>query len=254
VSRIVSRKAEYKAGRRVQQPAEIRYPGVFQIGLDQNCSSLYLVYRRQNNGGPSMRWMDLIYSRTGGVTILSEPSTSFLVTVDGAQLAAGVARVRLSLRHTGARPLRLDFPNSQIFDVRILDAKGAPVWLWSSVAQVSTAPQSIVVDGGERNWVVQTPLPDGRYFAEAWLEGKPAALLGPGRLRSESCEMIAAMISNTRRELLAGAAGGPHWRERKTLNILCVMVDDARMRWLRRTPHRSHAGARYARQTRHAIF
>ena len=173
-SRIASRMAEYKGPiGEFTTMLEIRYPGVFQIGLDQELFLPYigLVYRRQNNGGPSMSWMELVYARIGGVTVVSEPATSFLVSVDGAALAAGIARVRMNLRHTGQKPLQLEFTDSKIFDVRILNEKGESVWYRSTGILFAKEPQKLVIDNGERNWVVEVALPDGRYFAEAWIVG-----------------------------------------------------------------------------------
>lgn len=182
VSQITSRKAEHKGpAAEYSNLLDIRYPGVFQIGLDQELFAPYigLVYRRQNNGGPSMSWMELVYSRTGGVTTLSAPETSFLLSVDHNALQQGLARFRFALRHTGQKPLRLDFTSSQIYDLKILNEKGDTVWLFSSTATFLAVLTSLTLDSGERNWVLQTQLPPGRYTAEAWLTTSDANAAPP---------------------------------------------------------------------------
>ncbi|HUS07785.1 MAG TPA: BsuPI-related putative proteinase inhibitor, partial [Bryobacteraceae bacterium] len=166
---------------------EVAYPGVFQIGVARELFLPYIgmVYRGENTGGPSFASYDLSYARVGGVTVVSEKSVSFSVTVDQAERAAGgivTFVVRLSLRNTSGQPLPLEFPSGQSYDVVVKNAQGEPVYRWSEDKMFAQVFRTEVLENGERNFAVPVrlsgPVAPGRYTVEAWLTTNPKAYAG----------------------------------------------------------------------------
>lgn len=157
---------------------EMRYPGVFQLGLDKEVFLPYigLVERWENIGGPLVARLELVYARVGGVTVLSRPEVSFSLSIDQQTYQpGGRLRARMTLRNTG-EPLDVEFRSGQIYDLAIKDSTGRVQWQWSAGRQFLLVVQRLTLQGGERNWVEEAPLmtaegplPPGDYVAEAWL-------------------------------------------------------------------------------------
>jgi hypothetical protein len=157
---------------------EMRYPGVFQLGLDKEIFLPYigLVERWENIGGPLVARMDLVHARIGGVTVISQPEVTFGLSIDRQVYPpGGKLRARMTLRNTG-EPLELEFSSGQIYDLAIRDSAGKVVGQWSAGRSFILVLQRLRIEGGERNWVEEAPLsangnplPPGEYTAEAWL-------------------------------------------------------------------------------------
>lgn len=194
---IGSRKASYQGPvGEVNYALEIHYPGVFQVGIERELFLPYigLVHRRQNTGGPSFVTYDLIYSRTGGVTVLSEPELSVSLTLDRALYYANlmppvdpartvpVMTARISLRNTTSEPIELSWPSGQRYDFVIRNDKGEVIWRWSE-GKAFILLFGVESFRGERNYTELIrlgtadgkPFPQGRYTLEAWLTTQPRA-------------------------------------------------------------------------------
>ncbi|MGC8794346.1 MAG: BsuPI-related putative proteinase inhibitor [Bryobacteraceae bacterium] len=191
---IASRKAAYKGPiGEVDCALEIQYPGVFQVGIERELFLPYIgmVHRRERAGGPAVGSYDLIYSRTGGVTVLSAPELSFSLTLDSYVYAnltprADPARVpptmtaRLTLRNTTETPVDLVWPSGQRYDFQIRTEKGDVLWRWSD-GKAFTLLYGKESFAGERNYTELIPLadasgqayPEGKYVLEGWLATQP---------------------------------------------------------------------------------
>jgi len=159
---------------------EIRYPGVFQVGIAKELFMPYvgLVHREQNIGGPAVARWDLIYMRSGGVTYVTEESVSFGLTLDRyVYPASGEMVARLTLRNHRWEPLEVVFPTTQVYDFVLRNDKGEIVYQWSDGKGFAEVLRRETHGYGERNYPVLIPLKDkvgrplpaGRYTAEAWL-------------------------------------------------------------------------------------
>ena len=146
-----------------------------------------LVHRsEQTIAGP--RRYDLIYSRTGGVTYVTEPHLTFSVTLDRSAYVANLMPpipdvgppqllARLTLRNTTPDPVRLDFPTSQRYDLEIRNEAGEAVYRWSDGKGFLDVIGQEEFGPGERNYTVLAPLSGkdgsalepGRYTVEVWL-------------------------------------------------------------------------------------
>lgn len=114
------------------------------------------------------RNFDLVYAQIGGITYLSEPATSFSMSVTPLKdkLAA-----RLTLNHRLADPLKLTFPSSQIYNFQLRNEKGEVVYTWSADKIFLAAVQELTVKG-EQSWIDTIPLtglPAGTYSLEGSL-------------------------------------------------------------------------------------
>lgn len=156
---------------------EITYPrgNCSDAGLLRELYAPYIgLIERTSDTIAGPRVLRLLYSRTGAITVLSQPETSFglSITKDDAFLTA-----RLTLRNTAAKPLELNFSSSQRYDFVIRNLKGEQVYQWSATRSFAQVMGSEVVEQGERNWVEQIPLkdnqgtllPPGFYAVEAYL-------------------------------------------------------------------------------------
>ncbi len=159
---------------------EIQYPGTFQVGFYRELFLPYvgLIWREQAAGGPAMLTWDLIYARLGGVTYVSEQNVSFGLTLDRRVYPASAEMVaRLTLRNSSWEPLQLQFPTSQTFDLVVRDEKGDIVYRWSDGKTILPLMHVVAFGYGENNFAILvpltaktgTPLPAGKYVAEAWL-------------------------------------------------------------------------------------
>jgi len=119
------------------------------------------------------RNFDLIYAQIGGITYLSEPASTFglsVTPVPGVRPAGSRLSARLTLNHKLADVLTLRFTSGQIFDFQLRNERGEGVYTWSADKIFITALQTVVVKG-ERSWTELIPvasLPAGTYS----LEGK----------------------------------------------------------------------------------
>lgn len=192
---IASRKAAYKGPAcEADYALEVRYPLARQSGLERELFLPYigLVHRREKGPEGAVLTYDLIYSRTGGVTVISAPELSFGLTLDRAVYYVNLmppvdpARVvpvmtaRLTLRNTTGIPVELVWPSGQRYDFQVRNEKGEIVWRWSD------GKAFILVYGresftGERNYAERIrlgdasgkPWPAGRYVLEGWLATEP---------------------------------------------------------------------------------
>jgi hypothetical protein len=119
-----------------------------------------------------------------GDTDASAPSMTFSLSLDRAVYVSSAQSrspaqllARLTLRHTLADPLRLDFPTPQVFDLAVRSESGEIVRQWSDGKFFPQVLHSETIVQGEKNYAVSvrlagtagSPLPPGRYLAEAWL-------------------------------------------------------------------------------------
>jgi hypothetical protein len=163
---------------RVENGLEIGDPTVFQIGLVKEIFVPYIgmMHRTENTGGPSVATYDLIYARLGGITVLEEPQIGFRLSLDkriyvsdqmppvDSRRAIPQMTARITLRVNQPRPLAIEFPSTQVYDLAIMNDKGEKVF------------QTLQFGPGEANFVIVVPLrgangplPQGKYTAEAWL-------------------------------------------------------------------------------------
>ncbi|MGH9720309.1 MAG: BsuPI-related putative proteinase inhibitor [Bryobacteraceae bacterium] len=182
---VTARKAQHKgAVGQISETLQIRYPATncADAGLDGDVWAPYigLVERTfVTIAGP--RIYRLIYSRTGGVTVLSEPELSFGLTLDKSAYTEGQLPVaRLTLRHSQPEPLPLTFPSTQTYDLAIRNEKGEILYNWSAGKSFAQLFREERLAAGEKNWVISVsipvpavvgarPLQPGVYTAEAWL-------------------------------------------------------------------------------------
>lgn len=111
------------------------------------------------------RNFDLVYAQIGGITYLSEPSSSFSlgVTPFKDRLSA-----RLTLNHRLADPLKLTFSSSQIYNFQLRNVRGDVVYTWSADKIFLAAVQELSIKG-EQSWIETIPqagLPAGSYSLE----------------------------------------------------------------------------------------
>jgi len=194
---VASRQSAYKGPiGEVNNALEIRYPGVFQAGMERELFLPYIgmVHRKQNVGGPATVTYDLIYSRTGGVTVLSAPELGFSLTLDRAiyyanlmppidpERAVPTMTARLTLRNTTGTPVELVWPSGQRYDFQIRNEKGEVLWRWSE-GRAFILLFGVEPFTGERNYteVIRLgdasgkPFPQGKYLMEGWLATQPRA-------------------------------------------------------------------------------
>jgi hypothetical protein len=115
--------------------------------------------------------LELAYARVGGVTVLSEPEVGFTFTLDRANYEPGqTMTARFTVRATQPDPLELTFPSGQRFDLLFRNERGDTVFRWSE-GRAFTQVLGTERIFGERNWVVQVPIPAeaASYVAEGWL-------------------------------------------------------------------------------------
>jgi len=116
---------------------------------------------------------DLVYAKLGTVTVITAPETGFSVAVSplANRKEGGAMTARLTLRHSGATPLKLEYASGQEFELVVYNSDGKAVYRWSD-GQLFTQAARSEKFAGERNWVVSLPwkeLPAGRYVAQGWL-------------------------------------------------------------------------------------
>lgn len=82
------------------------------------------------------------------------------------------------MTNRGPRVVRLDFPDGQHFEAKLLGREDAPLFLWSEDRLFGASPSQVVVNAGERlEYEVALPtrdmVPGGIYRAVAQLPGYP---------------------------------------------------------------------------------
>lgn len=147
-----------------------------------------LVQRTYSTIAGPKTW-NLIYARLGDITVLSEKSASFSLSIDRSVYTADlmppvdparavpVMTARLTIRNTQDPPLKLEFPSGQTYDVELLNEKGDVVYQWSRGKAFTMIYRTEPLAYGERNWAVAVPLgtpdgkpfPEGKYTVQAWL-------------------------------------------------------------------------------------
>ncbi len=166
----------------------IGYPGVFQLGVARELFLPYvgLISRGEAAGGPAYRTYDLIYSRLGGVTVVSQPEISTGLALDSAIYKASdspALTARLSIRNTTADPVSLTFLTGQIYDLEIRDDQGTVVFLWSKGKLFPQLVTTVQIQD-EKDYVITAPLanlPPGKYVVQGWF-----TVEGPARAYSSS--------------------------------------------------------------------
>lgn len=154
---------------------EIDYPGATAQGTTREWFLAYvgLVSRGQSVGQPTGESFDLIYSRIGGVTVVSRPELAATLSLDHAVYLASSSPVlvaRLSIRNTTADPAVLVFNSSQIYDLEIRDDNGNVVYQWSNGKAFSQVATTLVIQD-EQDYIIMAPLVNlaaGAYTAESW--------------------------------------------------------------------------------------
>jgi Intracellular proteinase inhibitor len=166
------------------------YPGALLVRYSGSCadagrtSETFLPWiglvRREFTTFAGPQVYELVYSRTGGVTILNAPETavSLSITRNATVPLRGFQppiEARLTLRATGA-PLELNFPSSQRVDFAIRNEQGETVYFWSATRLFAAVIGKETVGPGERNWaeVIPANLAPGKYTLEGWLTTTPA--------------------------------------------------------------------------------
>ncbi len=114
------------------------------------------------------RTYDLVYARLGGVTYVRAPQTGFAVSLVP---SGDTLLVRITIRHTLAWPLILNFSSSQRFDIIAYDSTGQEFYQWSRGRAFLTVMGREEIRG-EKTWVAEIPVgdwPKGDYAIRAWL-------------------------------------------------------------------------------------
>jgi hypothetical protein len=178
---VKSKAAQFKGRVGESQAAfEIVYPPqqCADAGLTTETYLPYigLVERKETTFAGPKRY-ELIYARIGGVTVLADRELGFGMTLDRAVFQpADTVTVRFTLRNTSGRPVAVNFPSGQDFDVAIKDSKGSTVYVWSRNKLFTLVYRTANIIN-ERNWVALLDgltLAPGKYVAEGWLSTEPA--------------------------------------------------------------------------------
>ena len=154
----------------------IKYPvGICaDAGFDSELYAPYIgLVQRTSITFAGPRVMKLMYARLGGVTVLSQPETSFSLSLDSSvyETAAPVLTARITIRNTTPRPLQLRFSSSQRYNLLIRNSQGDEVFNLAATQLFAQELGEENISNGEKNWVVIMPLilRPGMYSAEAYL-------------------------------------------------------------------------------------
>ncbi len=151
------------------------------------------IVRRVETTIAGPRTYDLIYSRTGGVTVIAEPHLSFGLHIDRSLYDADfmppvdpsrsvpVMTARIALTNATDQPVSLVWPSGQRYDLEIRNERGEVVWRWSDGKAFPAVFGEEKFGPGERNHTILVPLagrdmktlPPGRYTVTAWLTTEP---------------------------------------------------------------------------------
>jgi hypothetical protein len=127
------------------------------------------------------RLYELVYFRSGSTNVTGS-EVSFTIALDSARYVSGsTMNVRLTLRNTHTDPLLLHFPSGQSFDLKIFDAAGNTVYVWSADKMFPAVIRDEQIGPGERTYGFAVPLgalAPGRYKAQGYLTTAPVMYLG----------------------------------------------------------------------------
>jgi hypothetical protein len=190
---VASRSHRYE-GRAGTFPAtlQIRYePGpCSDAGLTEEVFHQWtgLVRRTETTiAGP--RTYDLVYARTGGVTVISQPELHFSLSLDRSvytvnlmppvdpNLSIPRMTARLTLRNTTDKPITLQFSSGQRYDLELKNENGDVMYRWSDDKVFTMALGEEAIGPGERSYAIIVPLQDkrskpldpGKYTASGWI-------------------------------------------------------------------------------------
>jgi hypothetical protein len=184
---------------RYQGPAGV-FPETLRIGYPPgSCADAGLteevflgwtgLLRRAETTIAGPRTYDLIYARTGGVTVISQPELQFALSLDMSVYTANLMppvdqnlsiprmTARLSLRNTTDQPVTLSFSSGQRYDLELRDERGNVVYRWSDGRAFTMVMGEENFGPGEKNYVVVVrladkqgqPLAPGKYTAVGWI-------------------------------------------------------------------------------------
>ena len=145
--------------------------------------------RRAETTIAGQRTYDLVYARTGGVTVISQPELQFSLSLDRTIYTANLMppvdpdlsipkmTARLTLRNTTDKPITLQFASGQRYDLELRNEKGEVVYRWSDDKAFTMSLGQEVIGPGERDYVIIVPLRDkqakplapGKYTATGWI-------------------------------------------------------------------------------------
>lgn len=116
------------------------------------------------------RVYSLVYARVNDMVQLTGREWSFTVALNESAFTAGSPLlVRLSLRNTRGKPVKLVFPSGQDYDVQIRDARNQVIYTWSASRSFIQLVREVEING-EKNWLVRLEpgadglnLPPGTY-------------------------------------------------------------------------------------------
>jgi hypothetical protein len=145
----------------------------FGSELEQFAPNVGMVRRTTTTiAGPQT--YDLIYARVGSIQIETTPHTAFSISFATAWPTTSTAILRL--RTHASRPLTLQFPSGQEFEVALLDETGKAIWKWSDGKVFALGEHETTING---EWAVPIPIPasvlpaggpqPANYTLRAWL-------------------------------------------------------------------------------------
>jgi hypothetical protein len=150
--------------------------------------------RRTETTVAGPRTWELIYARTGGVTVRSAPELSVSLTLDRCVYTANLMppvdpatsipklTARLTVRNTTSTPVTLDLPDGIRFCMRVQkDGSQAGALSYSACSRDTSSPAEEIIALGEKNYLLVfrlatpqgAPLPEGAYTVTAWLSKDP---------------------------------------------------------------------------------
>ena len=144
---------------------------------------------------------ELVYFRVGSHTGTTA-ELSFMVAINSAHYTeGGTLHARLTLRSTGPDPIPLHFPSGQSFDLKILDAAGNEVYLWSKGRVFTLIVRDEMFGPGEKTFGLSAPLDGlapGRYTAHGYLTTSPVSYVGQVSFIIDTRQQASAELSNER--------------------------------------------------------
>ncbi|MBL8229718.1 MAG: hypothetical protein JNL98_14610 [Bryobacterales bacterium] len=122
------------------------------------------------------RVYSLVYARVGDTVQVAGREWGFGVALNEVTFRPGESmQVRMTLRNTKARPVKLVFPSGQDYDIVIRDARNQVVYTWSATRSFIAVIREVEIRG-EKNWLARVNigpaegnLPPGEYTLTASL-------------------------------------------------------------------------------------
>jgi hypothetical protein len=145
--------------------------------------------RRSETTIAGLRTWELIYARTGGVTVVAQPELHFSLALDKSVYTANLMppidpnfsvprmTARLTLRNTTSKPVTLTFASGQRYDLELRDERDRVVYRWSEGRAFIQMLGQEEFGPGEKDYVIVLrladkqgqPLAAGKYTAVGWL-------------------------------------------------------------------------------------